>query len=110
MRPSWVSVSPPLIVCFCGGGVWVLCFRDTCRLMIRKIQFAPETNKAGPKAEINKQFIMSDKPIHLEASLEKEVGKTSEDTWKLSVKCWLNKSFFFLVFRSITTGNPSLLT
>lgn len=42
--------------------------------MIRKIQFAPETNKSGPKADISKQFIMSDKPIHLEASLEKEVG------------------------------------
>lgn len=46
--------------------------KDTCRLMIRKIQFAP-TNKAGPKAEISKQFMMSDKPIHLEASLEKEI-------------------------------------
>lgn len=52
----------------------MLCFRDTCRLMIRKIQFAPETNKSGPKADITKQFIMSDKPVHLEASLEKEVG------------------------------------
>lgn len=62
----------PLTV-FVGG---VLSFRDTCRLMIRKIQFAPETNKCGPKAEITKQFIMSDKPVHLEASLEKEVGHT----------------------------------
>lgn len=41
--------------------------------MIRKIQFAPATNKPGPKADITKQFIMSDKPVHLEASLEKEV-------------------------------------
>lgn len=47
--------------------------RDTCRLMIRKIQFAPDNTKAGPKAEISRQFMMSDKPIHLEASLEKEV-------------------------------------
>ncbi|KAM4732987.1 arrestin 3b, retinal (X-arrestin) isoform 2-T2 [Anableps anableps] len=46
--------------------------KDTCRLMIRKIQFAP-TNKAGPKADISKQFMMSDKPIHVEASLEKEI-------------------------------------
>ncbi|MEQ2304187.1 hypothetical protein AMECASPLE_024390, partial [Ameca splendens] len=46
--------------------------KDTCRLMIRKIQFAP-TNKAGPKVELSKQFMMSDKPIHLEASLEKEI-------------------------------------
>lgn len=47
--------------------------RDTCRLMIRKIQFAPVNNKAGPKADISKAFMMSDKPVHLEASLEKEV-------------------------------------
>ncbi|KAM9357072.1 arrestin 3b, retinal (X-arrestin) [Symphorus nematophorus] len=47
--------------------------KDTCRLMIRKIQFAPVNNKAGPKAEITKQFMMTDKPVHLEASLEKEL-------------------------------------
>uniref|UniRef100_A0A8C6KFV5 Arrestin-C n=1 Tax=Nothobranchius furzeri TaxID=105023 RepID=A0A8C6KFV5_NOTFU len=47
-------------------------FRDTCRLMIRKIQYAP-ANKAGPKAELSKQFMMSDKPIHVQACLEKEV-------------------------------------
>ncbi|XP_034545219.1 arrestin 3b, retinal (X-arrestin) [Notolabrus celidotus] len=47
--------------------------KDTCRLMIRKIQFAPATNKAGPKAEISKQFMMTDKPVHLEASLGKEI-------------------------------------
>lgn len=41
--------------------------------MIRKIQFAPATNKEGPKADITKQFMMTDKPVHLEASLEKEV-------------------------------------
>ncbi|KAJ0002931.1 hypothetical protein NQD34_008080, partial [Periophthalmus magnuspinnatus] len=46
--------------------------RDTCRLMIRKIQYAPATNKPGAKAEISKGFMMSDKPVHLEASLEKE--------------------------------------
>ncbi|XP_053179620.1 arrestin 3b, retinal (X-arrestin) [Scomber japonicus] len=47
--------------------------KDTCRLMIRKIQFAPANNKAGPKADITKQFMMTDKPVHLEASLEKEI-------------------------------------
>ncbi|KAM6953168.1 arrestin 3b, retinal (X-arrestin) [Aplochiton taeniatus] len=47
--------------------------KDTCRLIIRKIQFAPAKTAAGPKAEISKQFMMSDKPIHLEASIEKEL-------------------------------------
>ncbi|XP_072251578.1 arrestin 3b, retinal (X-arrestin) isoform X2 [Leuresthes tenuis] len=46
--------------------------KDTCRLIIRKIQFAPANNKEGPKADISKQFMMSDKPVHVEASLEKE--------------------------------------
>lgn len=41
--------------------------------MIRKIQFAPANNKPGPKADIVKQFMISDKPVNLEASLEKEV-------------------------------------
>ncbi|XP_028272758.1 arrestin 3b, retinal (X-arrestin) [Parambassis ranga] len=47
--------------------------KDTCRLMIKKIQFAPATNKPGPTAEISKQFMMSDKPVHLEAAIEKGI-------------------------------------
>ncbi|CAL8263122.1 unnamed protein product [Lota lota] len=39
--------------------------KDTCRLMIRKIQFAPDNTKPGPKVEISK-------PLQLEASLGKE--------------------------------------
>ncbi|KAM4555432.1 arrestin 3b, retinal (X-arrestin) [Odontesthes bonariensis] len=46
--------------------------KDTCRLIIRKIQFASVNNKDGPKADLSKQFMMSDKPIHVEAALEKE--------------------------------------
>ncbi|CAB1325383.1 unnamed protein product [Coregonus sp. 'balchen'] len=48
--------------------------KDTCRLIIRKIQFAPGTIPAGPHADISKNFMMSDKLVHLEASIEKEVG------------------------------------
>ncbi|XP_064206754.1 arrestin-C-like [Anguilla rostrata] len=47
--------------------------KDTCRLIIRKIQFAPDNKGTGPKADICKQFMMSDKPVHLEASIEKEI-------------------------------------
>lgn len=43
--------------------------------MIRKIQYAPTNNRAGPTAELAKQFMMTDKPVHLEAALEKEVHK-----------------------------------
>lgn len=64
--------------------------------MIRKIQFAPANNKAGPKAEIAKQFMMTDKPVHLEASLEKEVNtytkymvftRTEKNITKLLINC-----------------------
>ncbi|XP_063751120.1 arrestin 3a, retinal (X-arrestin) [Eleginops maclovinus] len=47
--------------------------KDTARLVIRKIQFAPSQVGAGPKADICKSFMMSDKPVHLEASLEKDL-------------------------------------
>ncbi|KAF3841046.1 hypothetical protein F7725_006908 [Dissostichus mawsoni] len=47
--------------------------RDTARLVIRKIQFAPSQIGAGPKADICRSFMMSDKPVHLEASLEKDL-------------------------------------
>lgn len=47
--------------------------RDTARLVIRKIQYAPSQVGSGPKADICKSFMMSDKPVHLEASTEKDV-------------------------------------
>ncbi|KAF5900859.1 arrestin-C-like isoform X1, partial [Clarias magur] len=46
--------------------------KDTCQLLIRKIQFAPDKLLPGPKVNIYKQFVFSGK-IHLEASIEKEV-------------------------------------
>uniref|UniRef100_A0A671VLY2 Arrestin-C n=1 Tax=Sparus aurata TaxID=8175 RepID=A0A671VLY2_SPAAU len=47
--------------------------KDTARLIIRKIQYAPSQVGAGPKAEICKSFMMSDKPVHLEAAMEKDL-------------------------------------
>lgn len=47
--------------------------KDTARLVIRKIQYAPSSVGAGPKADICKSFMMSDKPVHLEASMEKDL-------------------------------------
>ncbi|KAF4104772.1 arrestin 3b, retinal (X-arrestin) [Onychostoma macrolepis] len=47
--------------------------KDTCRLIIRKIQYAPNELAAGPKTDLNKQFMTADKPIHVEASMEKEL-------------------------------------
>ncbi|KAJ8347895.1 hypothetical protein SKAU_G00264840 [Synaphobranchus kaupii] len=47
--------------------------KDACRLIIRKIQYAPTNTNPGPKADICKQFMMSDKPVHLEVAIDKEV-------------------------------------
>lgn len=44
------------------------------RLVIRKVQFAPALTGSAPKTQINRQFMMSDKPLHLEASMDKEVS------------------------------------
>uniref|UniRef100_A0A803YN31 Beta-arrestin-1 n=1 Tax=Meleagris gallopavo TaxID=9103 RepID=A0A803YN31_MELGA len=52
--------------------------RNSVRLVIRKVQYAPERPGPQPMAETTRQFLMSDKPLHLEASLDKEVGMGAE--------------------------------
>lgn len=47
--------------------------RNSVRLVIRKVQFAPEKPGPQPSAETTRLFLMSDKPLHLEASLDKQV-------------------------------------
>ncbi|CAI9612828.1 unnamed protein product [Staurois parvus] len=47
--------------------------KNAARLIIRKVQYAPETTGSAPHADITKQFMMSDKPLQLEASLNKEI-------------------------------------
>uniref|UniRef100_A0A7N5K518 Arrestin-C n=1 Tax=Ailuropoda melanoleuca TaxID=9646 RepID=A0A7N5K518_AILME len=47
--------------------------RNSVRLVIRKVQFAPAVSGPAPKSQITRQFMMSDKPLHLEASLDKEI-------------------------------------
>lgn len=42
--------------------------------MIRKVQYAPESQEVAPSVEITKDFVMSDKPLHVQATLDKEVG------------------------------------
>uniref|UniRef100_A0A3B4C264 S-arrestin n=1 Tax=Pygocentrus nattereri TaxID=42514 RepID=A0A3B4C264_PYGNA len=46
--------------------------RSTVHLMIRKVQFAPEKTGPAPSMSITRDFLMSDKPLHVEASLEKQ--------------------------------------
>nr|AWC68098.1 cone arrestin [Hypsiglena torquata] len=47
--------------------------KNSVRLVIRKVQFAPTLTSSSPKTQISKQFMMSDKPLHLEASMDKEI-------------------------------------
>ncbi|XP_075425721.1 S-arrestin isoform X2 [Ascaphus truei] len=47
--------------------------KNSVRLLIRKIQYAPDQPGPRPRAETSWQFFMSDKPLHLTASLTKEV-------------------------------------
>nr|XP_057935318.1 beta-arrestin-1 isoform X1 [Doryrhamphus excisus] len=47
--------------------------RNSVRLVIRKVQFAPEKPGPQPTAETTRHFLMSDKALHLEASLDKEI-------------------------------------
>ncbi|XP_063319038.1 S-arrestin a [Pelmatolapia mariae] len=47
--------------------------RSTVKLMLRKVQYAPEGEGIAPSVETTRDFVMSDKPLHVKASLNKEV-------------------------------------
>lgn len=44
------------------------------KLMLRKVQYAPEGEGVAPSVETTRDFVMSDKPLHVKAGLDKEVG------------------------------------
>ncbi|KAJ8387888.1 hypothetical protein AAFF_G00149230 [Aldrovandia affinis] len=47
--------------------------RNSVRLVIRKVQYAPEKAGPQPMVETTRSFLMSDRSLHLEASLDKEL-------------------------------------
>ncbi|KAG8447641.1 hypothetical protein GDO86_014956, partial [Hymenochirus boettgeri] len=47
--------------------------RNSVQLIIRKVQFAPDIKGPAPCADTTRQFMMSDKQLQLEASLDKEI-------------------------------------
>uniref|UniRef100_A0A7N8YDD9 Arrestin red cell n=1 Tax=Mastacembelus armatus TaxID=205130 RepID=A0A7N8YDD9_9TELE len=47
--------------------------RNSVRLVIRKVQYAPEKPGPQPMVETTRNFLMSDRSLHLEASLDKEL-------------------------------------
>lgn len=50
------------------------------RLVIRKVQYAPEKPGPQPMVETTRSFLMSDRSLHLEASLDKEVNAHATHT------------------------------
>lgn len=47
--------------------------RNSVHLLIRKVQYAPEKPGPQPMMETTRNFLMSDRTLHLEASLDKEL-------------------------------------
>ncbi|XP_065221088.1 beta-arrestin-2 isoform X2 [Planococcus citri] len=47
--------------------------RNSVRLAIRKIMYAPSKQGEQPSIEVSKEFVMSPNKLHLEASLDKEL-------------------------------------
>jgi hypothetical protein len=77
-------------------------FRNSVRLVIRKVQYAPERPGPQPTAETTRQFLMSDKPLHLEASLDKEVGGWDSAEWGCSPRPGPQ----IPLFSGLCLGNP----
>ncbi|XP_066907080.1 beta-arrestin-1 isoform X3 [Halyomorpha halys] len=50
-----------------------VCLRNSVRLAIRKIMYAPSKQGEQPSVEVSKEFMMSPNKLHLEASLDKEL-------------------------------------
>lgn len=69
--------------------------------MIRKVQYAPEKPGPQPMVETTRSFLMSDRSLHLEASLDKEVLTHTHIVYNavepvLSRSSALNTNFYFL--------------
>uniref|UniRef100_A0AAR2L2L9 S-arrestin n=1 Tax=Pygocentrus nattereri TaxID=42514 RepID=A0AAR2L2L9_PYGNA len=68
--PCSVALNPPpLSLSF---SISLSLSRSTVRLAIRKVQYAPEKGGPVPSNETTCEFMMSDKPLHMSVSLDKE--------------------------------------
>lgn len=47
---------------------------NSVRLAIRKLTYAPYESRPQPMVDVSKEFMMSPGLLHMEASLDKEVG------------------------------------
>uniref|UniRef100_A0AAY4BX88 Arrestin C-terminal-like domain-containing protein n=1 Tax=Denticeps clupeoides TaxID=299321 RepID=A0AAY4BX88_9TELE len=79
--------------------------RNSVRLVIRKVQYAPEKPGPQPMVETTRNFLMSDRSLHLEASLDKELYYHGEP---ISVNVHVTNNSTKTVKRvKISGGGPS---
>uniref|UniRef100_A0A8D2Q6E3 Arrestin beta 2 n=1 Tax=Varanus komodoensis TaxID=61221 RepID=A0A8D2Q6E3_VARKO len=82
--PTLTGLCCPFLLQACGVDYEIRAFcaktvdekihkRNSVRLVIRKVQYAPEKPGPQPMAETTRHFLMSDRSLHLEASLDKEL-------------------------------------
>lgn len=75
-KPHKRRVTGYLEAFFLGGSLILTVmfrYRNSVRLAIRKIMYAPSKQGEQPSIEVSKEFVMSPNKLHLEASLDKEV-------------------------------------
>uniref|UniRef100_A0A3B5BD28 Arrestin red cell isoform 1-like n=1 Tax=Stegastes partitus TaxID=144197 RepID=A0A3B5BD28_9TELE len=78
--------------------------RNSVHLAIRKVQYAPEKPGPQPMVEISRSFLMSDRALHLEASLDKELYYHGEP---ISVNVHVTNNSTKTVKRVKISGNSS---
>lgn len=65
----------------------VSCSRNSVLLLIRKVQNAPEEPGPQPQVETSRSYMMSDRSLHLEVSLDKEVAQWEPTLKKILLQC-----------------------
>lgn len=74
--------------------------RNTVRLAIRKIMYAPSKIGEQPSTEVSKDFMLNPNKIHLEASLDKEVSGIGISFQLISFGTieYLGRGFVIIIF------------
>uniref|UniRef100_A0A8C1UZ11 Arrestin, beta 2b n=1 Tax=Cyprinus carpio TaxID=7962 RepID=A0A8C1UZ11_CYPCA len=80
--------------------------RNSVRLVIRKVQYAPEKPGPQPMVETTRSFLMSDRSLHLEASLDKELYYHGEP---ISVNVHVTNNSTKTVKRAKISGEVNIL-
>ncbi|KAK6620499.1 hypothetical protein RUM44_006901 [Polyplax serrata] len=81
-KPHKRRVTGYLEAFFLGGSLILTVmfrYRNSVRLAIRKIMYAPSKQGEQPSIEVSKEFVMSPNKLHLEASLDKELYHHGEN-------------------------------